>query len=79
VTTVATAGIWAVALWASDVVFGTHFLLVPGVSETVIENRLMWEFVWSTAAGLLAGGVFEGYFRRRSNAHERLPVERRVR
>lgn len=79
VATTATAGVWAVARWATDVVFGTHFLLVPGVSEAVIENRLMWEFVWSTAAGLLAGGVFEGYFRRRSRADARVPVERGVR
>ena len=76
VATMATAGVWAVARWVTDVTFGTHFLLAPGVPEAVIENRLMWEFVWSTAAGLLAGGVFEGYFRRRSRAETRVPIDR---
>lgn len=74
VTTMATAGIWAVARWVVDLTFGTAFLLTPGVSEPVIEHRLMWEFVWSTVAGFLAGGIFEGYVRRVRLA-DRLPDE----
>ena len=75
VATMATAGTWAVARWTADVVLGTQFLLVPGVPESVIENRLMWEFVWSTTAGLLAGVIFEWYFRRRSGAETRVPTD----
>jgi len=71
VTTMATAGIWAVARWSVDVAFGTTFLLVPGRSGLALENRLMWEFVWSTAAGVVAGLVFEGYFRRRARRDHR--------
>lgn len=64
VTTMATAGIWAVTRWVVDLLFGTSFLLTPGLTEAEIEHRLMWEFVWSTVAGFLAGGIFEGYVRR---------------
>lgn len=56
VTTLAAAGIWAVARWLSDVWLGTAFI--------TSETDLMWEFVWSTVAGLLAGGIFRLYFRR---------------
>jgi hypothetical protein len=75
IATTAAAGIWAVARWVPDVLLGTTFLLQPGVPERVIEHRLMWEFVWSTAAGVLAGVVFEWYFRRRGRAEVREVVE----
>ncbi len=56
VTTMAAAGVWAVARWLADVRFGTGFI--------ASEQALMWEFVFSTAAGVLAGFVFRAYFRR---------------
>jgi hypothetical protein len=64
VATAATAGVWAVIRWGLDITLGTQFLLVPGVASTAIEHDLMWEFVFSTAAGLLGGVTFEVYFRR---------------
>lgn len=73
VATMATAGSWAVTRWVADLVLGTSFLLVPELTEAEIETALMWEFVYSTAAGVAAGIIFEGYFRRRSMA-PRLPV-----
>ncbi|MFB6354499.1 MAG: hypothetical protein ABEJ92_10490 [Halobacteriales archaeon] len=73
VATMATAGIWAVARWSADLLLGTAFLLDPALTESQIETRLMWEFVYSTAAGLAAGLVFEGYFRRRARLGARLP------
>lgn len=73
VTTMATAGIWAVTRWSLDLLLGTAFLLDPSLTEAEIETRLMWEFVYSTAAGLAAGLVFEGYFRRRARLGARLP------
>lgn len=72
VATMATAGIWAVVRWLSDTLLGTTFFLQPGVPETVIEHRLMLDFVASTAAGLLGGIVFDLYFRRFARIEERL-------
>lgn len=73
ITTMAAAGVWAVLRWGVDVWFNTAFLLEPGVPEHEIEEALMWEFVYSTAAGLLAGAIFELYFRRRARGDSRLP------
>jgi hypothetical protein len=66
-TTMATAGLWAIARWLSDIYLGTGFL--------TSEDALMWEFVASTAVGLLAGAVFVLYFRRLSPPEKRLPEE----
>jgi hypothetical protein len=75
VTTLATAGVWAVVRWLSDIWLGTTLLLDPTVSEHVVERRLMWEFVASTVAGVVAGFVFEYYLRRRASVEPRLPDE----
>ena len=64
VATTAAAGMWAVAQWVSDLYLGTS-LLLDGRPEAVIERELMWDFVAATLAGLLAGLLFEYYFRRR--------------
>lgn len=64
ITTMATAGAWAVVRWIADIYLGTGFIAA--------ENALMWEFVASTIAGVGAGLVFEGYVRRRVRP-ERLP------
>lgn len=71
----ATAGIWGVARWTLDNLLGTQFLLTPGVDEQVVHDELMIEFVYSTGAGVLAGVVFEHYFRRRAPVEERIPEE----
>ncbi|WP_336343584.1 hypothetical protein [Halalkalicoccus ordinarius] len=63
IATMATAGAWAVVRWIADLYLATGFL------ES--EEALMWEFVASTAAGIVAGVVFERYFRRRARALER--------
>lgn len=65
VATVAAAGVWAVVRWLADTWLGTGFLLTPGVEPELIETGLMWEFVYSTLAGIAAGVLFEVYFRRR--------------
>lgn len=75
VATMATAGFWAVARWTMDLLVGTTFLLDPATSSTAIHDRLMFEFLYSTAAGLLAGVIFELYFRRWADAAERVPEE----
>jgi len=79
-TTMAAAGLWAVARWVPDVLFGTTFLLQPGVDASVIEHRLMLDFVASTVVGVLAGIVFQFYVRRHAPLADRItedagPVE----
>lgn len=74
ITTMAAAGVWAVVQWLSDIYLGTR-LLLNDRPEEVIETALMWDFVAATVAGLLAGLLFEYYFRRRADSRERLPVE----
>ena len=71
VGTVAAAGVWAVARWLADSWLGTGFLLTPGVDPDLIETGLMWEFVYSTLAGVAAGILFEAYFRRRGHVINR--------
>lgn len=73
IATMAAAGVWAVVRFAADVLLGTEFLLKPGLDEHVVERNVMLEFVYSTVAGVGAGLVFDRYFRRRQDRHERLP------
>ncbi|NHN46062.1 hypothetical protein G9464_00425 [Halostella sp. JP-L12] len=62
VTTLAVAGGWTVVRYFSDVYLGTAFFAdVPD---------MMWDLVTAAAVGLVAGGVFELYFRRHSPAAE---------
>ncbi|WP_136688032.1 hypothetical protein [Halorhabdus amylolytica] len=70
VSTLAFAGLWAVSRWLSDIYLGTTLLLDPALEEEVIEEHLMWEFIASAVAGLLAGGVFELYVRRYAGVPE---------
>jgi hypothetical protein len=76
VTTLAAAGTWALARWASDLYLGTELLLAAGpdgvVDRAAIEHELMVEFVASGVAGLLAGLLFEGYIHRRMTPGSRL-------
>ena len=73
IATMATAGVWAVVRWVVDVSLGTTFLLDPALTPDEIETQLMWEFVYSTLAGVAAGVIFEVYFRRRDRVRERVP------
>ncbi len=75
VTTMAAAGIWAVVRWLADLYLGTAFLLVPGLTETQIEDGVMWDFVYSTVAGGLAGVVFEYGYRRREPGRRRASAD----
>ena len=74
IATMATAGIWAVTRWLSDLWLGTRFFHPVGVSEAVVETGLMWEFVFSTVAGIIGGLVFQFYFRRRKRGIEVLAL-----
>lgn len=65
-TTMGVAGVWAVGRWVADLTLGTTLLLDPALTDAEIEAALMWEFVASAAAGVVAGEAFEWGFRRRS-------------
>jgi hypothetical protein len=67
IATMATAGVWAVIRWSAEIYFEIYF----GLSH----RGLMIEFVASTVAGVLAGIIFEGYFRRLVEPRERLEVD----
>lgn len=75
IATLAVAGVWAVVRFALDETLGTAFLLDPALTEAEIERDLMLEFVYSTAAGLLGGVVFEWYFRRLRRRESVVPEE----
>lgn len=78
VTTMASAGIWAVLRWLSDVFLGTTLVypspppVEPAVEEVALE-ALMWDFVAATVGGILAGVIFALYFRRLAAGRTRLP------
>lgn len=65
IATMATAGLWALVRWGADGFLDTGFL--------DSEAALMWEFVASTGAGVVAGGVFAWYVRRQTT--DRRPGE----
>lgn len=77
-TTMATAGVWAVLRYASDVFLGTTLVypssppVSPAVEELALE-ALMWDFVAATLGGVLAGLIFALYFRRIAIGRSRLP------
>lgn len=74
VTTMAAAGVWAVARYFADSFLATSYLL-DGRPEHAVETALMWDFVAATVAGVLAGLLFEYYFRRRTDGTGRIDAE----
>lgn len=70
-TTMASVAAWAVVRWNADRLLGTEFLLTPGIDQTEANAVLMIEFVWVTLAGLVAGVLFDAYFKRRGKALRR--------
>jgi hypothetical protein len=61
VVTMAVAGLWAIAQFVSDAYLGTSLL--------TNQTALMWDLIGATVVGLVAGLVFELYFRRISPGH----------
>jgi len=55
--TMAAVAAWTIFRWNADRLLGTPFL--------VDNETLMWEWVYVTLAGVAAGILFDGYFRRR--------------
>ena len=61
--TLAVAGLWAIMRYNLDIHTGTAFLTT--------NEDLMYEFINATAAGLLAGIIFDLYFTRRDKIFRR--------
>lgn len=68
-TTAAVAG-WSIIRWYLDRLFGTAYLTT--------NDALMIEWLWVTLAGLVAGVLFDVYFRRRDRQLRRA-IARRLR
>lgn len=64
-TTLASAGVWAVARWSADRLLGTEFLSSPTTTTDAANAALMTEFLWVALAGVAAGVLFDAYFKRR--------------
>ncbi len=64
VVTLAAAGVWALARWLSGIYLGT--------TPLTDERAVMWEWVGSSVAGLVAGLALRPYFTRRAYT-DRLP------
>jgi len=65
--TLAAGAAWAVVRWNADRLLGTEFLADPAASGVETNAALMSEFLWVTAAGLVAGVLFDAYFKRRGS------------
>ena len=63
-STLAATAVWAVLQWSLDLLIGTEFLIEPGRPDREIHDELMIEFIYTAVSGLLAGLIFEFYFRR---------------
>ncbi len=74
--TLAVAGGWHVAQWATDVAVGTDYLLNDR-SQDAANRVLMYEFAYAAVAGLLAGITFDRYFRSYSERVAGSPVASR--
>lgn len=64
-TTMASVAAWAVVRWNADRMLGTQFLSEPGMTQTEANATLMTEFIWVAFAGVIAGILFDAYFKRR--------------
>lgn len=64
VSTLALAGIWSIARFLMDIYLGTNFLTT--------NEALMQEYLQVLAAGIVAGILFDSYFRRRGRAFRKM-------
>lgn len=65
IATLAVGATWNILQWASDMTFGTAYL-VGDRSQDAANHAMMLDFLAATMAGFLAGILFTGYLRRRS-------------
>ena len=66
ITTLAIAGLWHMLQWFLDMNFGTSYLL-DGRSDDAINDAMMYEFIYATISGIVAGLLFGWYLRSPGN------------
>lgn len=74
-STLAATAVWSVLQWSLDLLIGTEFLIEPGRTDRAIHDELMMEFVYTAIAGVIAGLIFEFYFRRQAPVNSRYTEE----
>lgn len=67
--TLAISGLWHLLLWLMDTNLGTTYLL-DGRTADAINDAVMYEFIYATITGIVAGLFFGFYFRSGSHSHD---------
>jgi len=70
VATLASAALWGLLQWGFDVYTGTEYIMSQGIDAQQANDELMYEWLYSAAAGLFAGMTFALYFRWRQDSVE---------
>lgn len=67
ITTLAISGLWYLMQWLLDINIGTSFIL-DGRSQETVNTVVMYEFMYATVAGIIAGLIFGWYFKSRGRS-----------
>jgi hypothetical protein len=67
ITTLAISGLWYLMQWLLDTHIGTSFIL-DGRSKEAVNTAVMYEFMYATVSGIVAGLIFGWYFRSRGGS-----------
>jgi hypothetical protein len=62
IVTLAMSGLWHLLQWLLDVNLGTTYIL-NGRTPDIINDAVMYEFIYAAIAGIVAGILFGWYFR----------------
>ncbi len=73
--TLAISGLWHLVQWLLDMNFGTGYLL-DGRTPDAINDAVMYEFIYATITGVVAGAFFGWYFRSaRESGNVKVPIQ----
>jgi len=70
VATLASAALWGLLQWGFDVYAGTEYIMSQSSNAQQANDELMYEWLYSAAAGIVAGVTFALYFRWRQDSVE---------
>jgi hypothetical protein len=62
ITTLAISGLWHLIQWILDINIGTSFIL-DGRSQETLNTEVMYEFMYATVVGIVAGFIFGWYLK----------------
>lgn len=75
IVTLAISGLWHLVQWLLDMNFGTGYLL-DGRTPDAINDAVMYEFIYATITGVVAGAFFGWYFRSaRESGNVKVPIQ----